>query len=145
MAWASAASATPTASRDLATYVLFATDSLSFKGDDASGTPQTRGLISGGHVGVNRIDTTHNPPSPLLNMCGGGSAHRALMSDGTQVLADTAAFQSPCNLYDVFATLSPAAPPLWSATSDPAFTAPIIDPAQLPALPRFTAGTTRLR
>jgi hypothetical protein len=97
--------AQPSPSRDINNYVLFATDSLTFKGDDASGASQTRGLITGGHVGVNRIDTTHNPPSPLLSMCGGGSNHRVIMSDGTQVVADTAAFQSPCNLYDVFANI----------------------------------------
>jgi len=45
--------AAPLPVRDLNSYVLFATDFLAFKGDDVSGTPQTRGLIAGGDVGVN--------------------------------------------------------------------------------------------
>jgi len=67
--------------RDLTSYALFGYEALSFKGDDAGGPTQTRGLITGGNVGVNAVDP-RNPPTPLLTMCGGGSGHRVWMSDG---------------------------------------------------------------
>lgn len=61
----------------------------------------------------------------------------------TQVVADTAAFQSPCNLYDVFANVvNGGSPPVVRDVGPTGFAAPVIATNQLPNLPSFTAGTT---
>src|SRR6185369_7939742 len=61
----------------------------------------------------------------------------------SQVVADSAALQSPCNLANLFVNrLTGGSPPVVRNQGPTAFTAPIIDPALLPSVPAFSPGTT---
>jgi cysteine-rich repeat protein len=130
-----AAGAPPLPSRSIDDYLLFAYEQLSFKGDDTGA--DTRGVIVGGNVGVNLPDA-QNPPLPRLSMGGGGSPHQVFLSDGTQVVADTARLDSDSNLFDLFVNrLVGGSPPIVRDSGPTPFAAPIIDPAALPVLPAF--------
>src|SRR5438874_1272430 len=68
--------------RDLSRYVLFAFDTLSFKGAEAPG----RGVIHGGDVGAGGVDANPGDSSPVLNIC----ANDAVTMDAdSQLVADT--------------------------------------------------------
>src|SRR3954471_16398370 len=51
--------------RDLSSYVLFAFNTLDFKGGESPG----RGIIHGGDVGAGGIDSTPDNSSPIMNIC----------------------------------------------------------------------------
>lgn len=130
-------------SRDINTYVLFAFDELNFKGRD--GNP-SRGFIRGGNVGVNNPDPhgiNHSPYGPVLAMGGGGSGHEVVMDDGSQVVADTVRIGETSSIWNLFANeVQNSFDP--SVLRDPPrtpFTAPIINPANLPTCPPFSPGT----
>ena len=130
-----ASSAWAQPSRDISTYVLFASLHLDFKGRDAN---STRGFISGGDIGVNQVDA-HDPPTPNMSMGGGGCCHAVVLSDGTQVVSDTARLDSDSNLYDLYVNrLVGGSAPVVRHTGPSGFSAPIL---ALPALPAFSAGS----
>jgi len=135
VALATAAQADP--SRNLADYVLFAFDHINFKGRDVD---LTRGFISGGHVGVNKIDL-QDPPEPNLSMGGGGGSHDVVLSDGSQLVSDTARLDADSNLWDLYVNrLVGGSPPIVRNSGPTGFTAPIL--AVIPQLPAFSPGTT---
>src|SRR5262245_22533601 len=68
-----------TLNRNLDSYVLFALQSLSFKGRNAD---PLQGFITGGNVGVN-IDSNNGDNGFDLTMGGGGSGHVVVMSVGS--------------------------------------------------------------
>lgn len=74
-----------TINRNLNSYVLFAFESIDFKGQNGNPNPP-KGVILGGNVGVN-TDASSNPNENHLNMGGGGGSHNVVMSPGTQVAA----------------------------------------------------------
>ncbi len=123
-------------SRDIQTYVLFALDQLSFKG--ANGCPAC-GMITGGDVGVNRVDPGQFTPNLSL----GGVHNPVTMDDGTEVVADTARLGAKLSAFDVFANVvQPNFDPGVVRGAGPTpFTAPIL--ASLPTFPAFVPGTTR--
>ncbi|HVZ94507.1 MAG TPA: hypothetical protein VG797_08350 [Phycisphaerales bacterium] len=125
-------------SRDINTYVLFAYNELSFKGRDAD---VTRGFILGGNVGVNRLDPSPGNPDLLLHMGGGGSSHTVVMSQGTQVVADSMSLGgSDVFVWDVYANEYSNPTLQTNRNSGPlSFGGPIIAPETLPTLP-FTPG-----
>lgn len=128
-------------SRNIEDYVLFAYESINFKGRD--GDP-TRGFISGGHVGVNAVDP-QDPPQPLLSMGGGGGHHYVVLSDGSQVVSDTARLDEDSSLWDLYVNrLVGGSPPVVRNSGPTGFTAPIIAPGDLPTLPAFSPGTTNV-
>jgi hypothetical protein len=79
---------------DITSYVLFGFSHVEFKGGNATG----RGIIRGGNVGSNGVDT--GDPDPTINICANG---RAVMSDGSQVVGDTVRFARECDFWDLFA------------------------------------------
>jgi hypothetical protein len=82
----SPAGAAPALSTNIEDYVLFAQDSLHFKGGNSGG-----GDILNGNVGVNHA-------GGQLSMCGGGSPHPVQMSSGTQIAGDYVTLGTPCKL-----------------------------------------------
>jgi hypothetical protein len=133
--WASSALADP--SRNIEEYVLFAFESINFKGRDAD---PTRGFISGGHVGVDQVDP-QDPPLPRLSMGGGGGHHVVVLADNTQVVTDTGRLDEDSNLWDLYINrLVGGSPPVIRNSGPTPFTAPIL--ASPPALPVFSPGTT---
>jgi cysteine-rich repeat protein len=127
--------AATTPSRDINTYVLFALESLNFKGADSM--PETRGHIVGGNVGVNNADP-RNPPTPVLIMGGGGSPHPVLLSDGSQVVSDTSQLDSDTSVFDFFVNRLVGAGPVIRGMGPTSFTTPIIAPQDLPPFPSIT-------
>jgi hypothetical protein len=133
-------------SRNINSYVLFAYEELSFKGN-GTGTNE-RGVIAGGHVGVNTVDFTPNNSSVLLSMGGGGGSHEVFMSDGSQVVADSARLDADSKIYDLFVNILMGGSPPDVRHSGPTpfahatATEAVIAAAALPALPPFAAGST---
>jgi len=122
-------------SRNINTYVLFAYEDCDFKGRNAD---PTRGFITGGNVGVNKIDT-HNPPNPVLSLGANGEVY---LSSGTQVVANTARINSNANLYDLYVNvLIGDSPPTVRNQGPTGFAAPILGPGDLPPPPVCTPGT----
>ena len=81
---------------DLASYVLFALDSIQLKGDDHD----DHGVVRGGNVGVNEPGRIGG--DARLRMCQGpGDGLAIQMDEGSQVVADTAAIGRACVLWDV--------------------------------------------
>jgi hypothetical protein len=115
-----------TLNRNLDSYVLFAFQSIDFKGRNAN---PAKGFILGGNVGVN-TDASSDPNSFHLNMGGGGSSHPVVMSPGTQVAAHRMNLGgSDVTVGDVFANVASASTLLSNRTSGPdPYTAPIISP-----------------
>ena len=105
-------------SRDLATYTLFAFDSLAFKG----GQNTSRGIISGGNVGANGE----------ANPCANG---RLTMDDGTQLTANNLRASDLCDVWDIFANSTSGAFTAVPRNSGPtAFTAPVLAAPALPSI-----------
>jgi cysteine-rich repeat protein len=129
--------AATTPSRDINTYVLFALESLNFKGADSN--PATRGHIVGGNVGVNNADPK-NPPTPVLIMGGGGSPHPVLLSDNSQLVTDTAQLDADTSVFDLFVNRLVGAGPVIRGMGPTSFTLPIIEPQNLPVLPAFNCN-----
>ncbi|MEX0642809.1 MAG: PEP-CTERM sorting domain-containing protein [Pirellulales bacterium] len=115
-----------TINRNLDSYVLFALESLSFKGRNAM---PSKGFILGGNVGVN-IDSNNGSNGHDLTMGGGGSSHAVVMSAGTQVVADRMNLGgADVTVGDIFAnTYSNETLNSIHASGPTAYTAPIIDP-----------------
>jgi hypothetical protein len=120
--------------RDLSSYVLFATDQIQVKaGQDAA-----HGIVTGGDIGVNKTGLVTG--SPRLQICRNG---HLTMDDGTQVVADTMELTDLCSVWDVYGNALTGNPPVSPNHSGPtAFTGPIIDPSDLPAIPSFTCDTS---
>ena len=105
-------------SRDLATYTLFAFNSLAFKG----GQNASRGIISGGNVGAN------GEASPCAN-------GRLTMDDGTQLTANNLRASDLCSVWDIFANSTSGAFTVVPRNSGPtAFTAPVLAAPALPSI-----------
>ena len=115
--------------RDLSSYVLFAFDTLEFKG----GQSPDRGIIKGGDVGAGGIDTTPNNSSPILNICANAAV---TMDDGTQVNADTMRITNLCKVWDVYANKLTGGSDVVPTNSGPtAFTTPLL--STMPTIPAF--------
>jgi len=78
-------------------YVLFALNSLGFKGNN--GADGDRGKVLGGNVGVNAIDTTPDNSEALLAVGTNGAFE---MSDNTYLIADSIRLGDLANVYDVY-------------------------------------------
>ncbi len=116
--------------RTLDRYVLFAFDTLSFKGGEHG-----RGFIRGGDVGANGIDTKPSDNVPVLNLC---SNHHTFMDAGSQVVAASMRLTSNCQVWDIYTNQLMGSPPVAGQNSGPnAFTAPIL---AAPAFPAFSCN-----
>jgi hypothetical protein len=116
-------------SRDLDTYVLFAFDTLHFKGGQNDG----RGIITGGDVGANGVDTAPEDSSPILNIC---ANNPVTMDPGSQVNADTLRINTPCTIWDVYANTVVAGSDAVPQNSGPnSFTTQLL--STLPTIPAF--------
>jgi len=121
-------------SPDINTYVLFAYYELSFKGGDGT----TTGIIDGGNVGVNFPDPNPGDSSALINV---GTNRSFIMSDGTQLVADSLRFGSDASAWDVFANNQVGACGGTIRNAGPlAFSTPVIAPLDLPLLD-FVVGS----
>jgi hypothetical protein len=115
--------------RDLSSYVLFAFDTLEFKG----GQQPDRGVIKGGNVGAGGMDTTPNNSSPMLNICANAAVK---MDDGTQVNADTMRITNLCKVWDVYANGLTGGSDVVPVNSGPtSFSTPLL--STMPTIPAF--------
>lgn len=118
--------------RDINSYVLFAYDQLVFKGGD---TNAGWGHIVGGNIGVNY------PGMSGLDLAFATSGS-AIMSDGSQAVADSVRADAGGSFYDLYANslnLSFAATIRHGGTNITYTPTPIIPTGLLPVLP-FTPG-----
>jgi len=141
-----------TINRDIDSYVLFAYDFLAVKGgNDGAGE---RGYVYGGNVGVNAIDPQPgNDNNVVMNV---GANGRFIMSDGTQLVADTSRFGEEADVWNYISDCTVpgfdcmgqngtirngASTPFASAGDHPTTTEAIIAAADLPVLPFDPART----
>ncbi len=106
-------------SRNVNSYVLFALDKINYKS----------GVIRGGHVGVNRIDTNKNNSEAMLTFGG-----KVVMPDnGDQVVGDTVRIDQRADLWEIFANQEqgPFDIPRSGQTSPISFAGPVISPADV--------------
>jgi hypothetical protein len=123
-----------TPSPNIYDYVLFAYSKLSFGGGQMAG----RGYIDNGNVGVNLADPNPFDSSPGANV---GANARFVMSDGTQLVADSMRFDAGASAWNVFRNYTVANFAGEIRGSLGSFTPPIIPAASLPGL-GFTPGRT---
>jgi hypothetical protein len=116
-------------SRDLSSYVLFAFETLSFKGGERAG----RGVIAGGDVGAGGVDPHPDDSQPVLSIC---ANHAVTMEDGAQVAAHTMRITARCDVWDVYAnTVNPGSDVVPRNAGPVAFSLPLL--AGLPPFPAF--------
>ena len=127
---ASAATPDEPVHRDIDDYVLFATEKINIKGQDADAT---RGYIHGGDVGVN--NPGEYAGDPRLQICSNG---KVFMDAGTQLVGDTMRLTNDCNVYDVYANTVAGSGTSSLHSGPTAFSAPII--ANLPQPPAFACN-----
>jgi hypothetical protein len=110
--------------------VLFAFDNMSFKG----GQNATRGIISGGDVGVNAIDPDPTDSDVPLDIC---ANQHVTMDPGSQVNADSMRISDLCTVWDVYANSTTNGSNVVPQNSGPtAFSTPLL--ANLPSFPSFS-------
>jgi hypothetical protein len=85
-------------SRNINDYVLFAYDTLEFKGQNAC---PSCGQILGGHVGANAVAGAKG--NPTLSLGSGGSGHKVFMSDDTQVAGDSVRIGNTSSVFQLYA------------------------------------------
>jgi hypothetical protein len=118
--------------RQLSHYVLFAFDTLNFKGAQTAG----RGIITGGDVGANGIDSTPDNSDAILDIC---ANDKVTMDPGSQLNADTMRISHLCNVWDVFANKLVAGSDVVPQNSGPnSFSARIL--SAKPSFPSFSCN-----
>lgn len=128
------ASGSPTrpVDRQLSSYVLFAFDTLAFKGGQTPG----RGEIHGGDVGAGGVDNTPNNSSPTLNIC---ANDKVVMDPGSQVVADSMRISNLCTVWDVYANHLTAGSNVVPQNSGPTgFSLPLL--SSNPSFPSFSCN-----
>ena len=115
---------------DINSYVLFAFNTLNFKGAQ-NGDAATRGLIQGGNVGAEGLGG--DPNAVDLAICSNGAA---TMDPDTQVVAPTMRLTNLCNVWDVYTNSLVGNPPVVPQNSGPTPFSGLIVPNP-PAFPSF--------
>ncbi|HEX5096511.1 MAG TPA: hypothetical protein VFX21_10875 [Acidimicrobiia bacterium] len=117
--------------RDIDTYVLFGFESVNFKGAESAG----RGIISGGNVGANGIDTDPADSEVVVNIC---ANHNVTMDHRSQLVGDSVRATDGCHVWDVYANSLIGSPAVVPANSGPtAFATPVVT---APAFPSFACN-----